>query len=141
MPGDGRLSLLQEPPQSFDLLVLDAFSGDSIPMHLLTDEAMQIYRKHMKPDGVMAFHISNSHLDLEPVVRALAARDGWQAVLVPVKAMDPKEGHLASIWMLLSTNSRFLERPAIARLPSALPAGREPLLWTDDHSSILPILH
>src|SRR5262249_25676796 len=83
--GDGRLSLESEPNQGFDLLVLDGFAGDSIPTHLLTDEAMKTYVRHLKPSGVLAFHISNSHLDLEPVIRALADRYSMIAAFVPPK--------------------------------------------------------
>jgi hypothetical protein len=139
--GDGRLSLEGEPDQRFDLLVLDAFAGDSIPMHLLTEQAMRTYQRHLKPEGVMAFHISNSHLDLEPVVRALAHNYGLNAVLVPPKLLDPRLGKLASVWMLVSANKQFFERPAVAELMRATGSQRNPLLWTDDRSSILPILH
>jgi hypothetical protein len=141
--GDGRLSLQREQNQNLDLLVLDAFAGDSIPVHLLTEEAMRVYQRHLKPDGVMAFHISNSHLDLEPVVRALAGKCGLQAVLVPPSLVDPKDGKLPSVWMLLSANADFFRRPAIQQLLafSSTPPRRQPILWTDDYSSILPILH
>ncbi|SPE61083.1 Integral membrane protein-like protein [Verrucomicrobia bacterium] len=137
--GDGRLSLEREPAQGFDLLVLDAFAGDSIPIHLLTDEAMRIYMRHLKPEGVMAFHISNNHLDLEPVVRGLADKYGLSAVLAPARFQEPRQGKLASVWMLVSSNRTFLDRPAIAGLARAYLG--QPLLWTDDYSSILPILH
>lgn len=139
--GDGRLSLEQEPDQAFDLLVLDAFAGDSVPVHLLTDEAMRSYGRHLKPDGVLAFHISNSHLDLEPVVRALADKHGLTAVVVPPQFQDPAMGKLASIWMLLSAQRDFFTRPAIAKLLQLPSSPRQPILWTDDYSSILPILH
>jgi hypothetical protein len=137
--GDGRLSLARDTNQ-FDLFVLDAFAGDSIPMHLLTEEAMRIYMQHLKPDGVLAFHISNNHLDLEPVVRALAEKSGLTAALVP-RMVDPREGKLASIWMLVSGSRAFFSQPGIAQLSTTLPPGRHPILWTDDYSSILPILH
>ena len=139
--GDGRLSLEREPSQNFDLLVLDAFAGDSIPVHLLTQEAMQVYQRHLKPGGVMAFHVSNSHLDLEPVVRALADRCGLTPILVPPTLVDPKEGKLPSVWMLLSSNAEFLSRQPIQQLLNASVPQRNLLLWTDDYSSILPILH
>jgi hypothetical protein len=138
--GDGRLSLARDTNQ-FDLFVLDAFAGDSIPMHLLTEEAMHIYMQHLKPEGVIAFHISNSHLDLEPVVRALADKCGLTAALVPPGFLDPREGKLASIWMLVSGSRAFFNQPGIAQLSTTLPPGRHPILWTDDYSSILPILH
>jgi hypothetical protein len=139
--GDGRLSLQREPDQHFDLLVLDAFAGDSIPVHLLTDEAMALYLRHIKPEGVIAIHISNSHLELEPVVRALADKHGLIAGLVPPKFVDPREGKLASAWMLLSSNRDFFNRPGMAGVLTSSTSNRAPLLWTDDHSSILPILH
>jgi len=137
--GDGRLSLEREPNQEFDLLILDAFAGDSIPMHLLTEEAMRVYVRQLKPTGVMAFHISNSHLDLEPVVRALAQKGGFSARLIPAQETPTETGKLASVWMLLSANAAFFRQPEIAATPN-LTSGRSPLLWTDDHSSILPIL-
>jgi hypothetical protein len=138
--GDGRLSLEREADQHFDLLLLDAFAGDSVPMHLLTDEAMRIYRRHVKPDGVIVFNISNMHLDLEPVVRALADKYGLRAVLAPPRLVDPREGKLPSVWMVLSAKREFFERPGMAQLKTATGASRPPLLWTDDYSSILPIL-
>lgn len=138
--GDGRLSLELEPAQNFDLLVLDAFAGDSIPTHLLTDEAMKTYRRHLKPSGVIAFHISNGHLNLEPVVRALAEQHGFRSLLVPPQTTDPRSGKLASMWMLLSESDAFFRRPEIASMPK-YNTGRAPILWTDDYSSILPILH
>ena len=140
--GDGRLSLEHEPPQNFDLLVLDAFAGDSIPMHLLTEEAMRSYVRHLKPGGVMAFHISNSHLDLDPVVRALASEHDLTTVSVPASRTDVRTGKLPSIWILLSANEEFLRRPEVLNLMrlSSRSERRPSLLWTDDHSSILPIL-
>ena len=141
--GDGRLSLEREPSQNFDLLLLDAFAGDSVPLHLLTDQAVQIYRRHIKPGGVIAFNISNSHVDLQPVIRALAQKHGLTAVLAPPVMVDPREGKLVSMWMLLSASPEFLNRPEIAALmrPSDFTSARQPILWTDDYSSILPILH
>jgi len=140
--GDARLSLEQEPDQHFNLLVLDAFSGDSIPTHLLTDEAMNTYLRHLGPDGVIAVHISNNHLDLQPVVRALAEHHDLKWLLVPPVPLDPATGKLSSIWMLLSASDAFLSRPVVAGFLSRslqLDDGNR-LLWTDDHSSILPIL-
>ncbi len=139
--GDGRLSLEREPDQQFDLLLLDAFAGDSVPMHLLTEEAMRIYTRHVKPDGVIVFNISNMHLDLEPVVRALAEKQGMTAALAPPPLVDPREGKLPSVWMVLSRKREFFERPnLLTRLSLSGNSPRAPLLWTDDYSSILPIL-
>ncbi len=141
--GDGRLSLEREPSQHFDLLLLDAFAGDSVPLHLLTDQAMQTYLRHLKPGGVIVFNISNSHVDLQPVLRALADRHGLTAVLAPPRYVDPCDGNLASAWMILTANREFLDQPEVAALRRStfFVSSRRPILWTDDYSSILPILH
>ena len=98
--GDARLSLEREPSQQFDVLVIDAFSSDAIPVHLLTSEAMAIYRRHMKPGGVIAFHVTNRYLDLPPVVKGLADAHGLHAVMV----YDNTDDTLTSVsdWVLLS---------------------------------------
>ena len=80
--GDARLNLEREAPQGFDLLAIDAFSSDSIPVHLLTYEALAVYRKHMKPGGIIAFHLTNRFLDLNPVVKQLADAHHLFSVLV-----------------------------------------------------------
>jgi hypothetical protein len=104
---------------------------------------MRIYRRQLKPEGILAFHISNSHLDLQPVIRAVADRHGLRAVLAPPVMVDPREGKLAAMWMMLSANREFLRQPDIAALmlSSDFVSSRPPLLWTDDYSSLLPILH
>jgi spermidine synthase len=98
--GDARLSLEREAPQNFDVLVVDAFSGDSIPVHLITVEAFAEYLRHLKPQGVIVFHVSNRFLDLMPVVKALADAHGLRATWV----RDEAEGALASRsdWVLLA---------------------------------------
>lgn len=126
--GDARLTLAREAPQEFDVLVIDAFSGDSIPAHLLTREAFALYRKHVRPGGVMAFHISNQYADLTPVVRALAAADGVSCTRMQGPA-DPAVAALASTWMLVDTGRAW-----------AGPRPERRFLWTDDASSILPVL-
>jgi len=126
--GDARLTLGREAPQGFDVLVIDAFSGDSIPAHLLTREAFALYRKHLAPGGVMAFHISNQYADLSRVVRALAA-DGGVACTLLSSPPDPAVAALASTWMLADTR-----RPWSGAAPSRR------YLWTDDANSILPVL-
>ena len=79
VPGDARVSLAGQSPQGFDVLVVDAFSGDAIPVHLLTAEALALYRRQMAPGGVIAFHVSNQYLNLAPVLGRLAKADGMQA--------------------------------------------------------------
>ncbi len=93
VPGDARLVLEQEADQQFDLLVLDAFSGDAIPTHLLTSEAMQVYLRHLKDDGVLAFHISNLHFDLRRVTESLASDAKLSAITLETQpTMDLKPG-------------------------------------------------
>ena len=139
--GDARLSLESESPQAFDLLVLDAFSGDAIPVHLLTREAFEIYRRHLKPNGILAAHISNMSLDLEPVLLRQAKEGGWTSVVVDQPRADYEEGVLPSIWVLLSQDPNFANLPPIrdARTPDLQAATRGPA-WTDDFSALFPLL-
>ncbi len=126
--GDARLRLHQEAPRNFDVLAVDAFSGDSIPMHLLTREAMTLYLRHLAPNGTLALHISNQFLNLEPAAAALAADAGRQATTI-TGWPDPANAVLASTWVLIQNR-----RPAV---PPAPPAVR---VWTDDWNSLLPAL-
>ncbi|MCM8611604.1 fused MFS/spermidine synthase [Accumulibacter sp.] len=138
--GDGRLMLESEAPQAFDLLAIDAFSGDSIPAHLLTLEAMQSYLRHMRSDGILAVHITNRYLDLQPVVAAAAAKLGMSVLVVD---LDPADGEVfcrRSLWALLV-------RPERAASLQAASAGARPLqpragftAWTDGFSNLLGIL-
>lgn len=145
--GDARLSLEREPPQQFDLLVLDAFSGDAIPVHLLTREAFAIYLRHLKPEGLLAVHISNHFLNLEPIVRRLADHFGLQAVAVHDDERqwfdDDEEGiaAYATDWVLLSRQAHGLEAPEIkqAAVPLANPDPRIPL-WSDEQTDLFRIL-
>jgi hypothetical protein len=139
--GDGRLSLEREPSQAFDLLVLDAFSGDAIPTHLLTREAFEIYRRHLKPGGMIATHVSNMSLDLRPPVLRLAREGGWTAVVLEQPRADYEEGVLPSIWILQSLSPGFSDSPPIrgARRADAQVAAGAPL-WTDDFSALFPLL-
>jgi hypothetical protein len=152
--GDARLSLERElregRAQGFDVLVLDAFSGDAIPVHLLTAEAFDVYLAHLRrPDGVMAFHISNGFLDLEPVVRALAERAGLASVLVRSRgkeALSSSSGPLPSTplpstWVLVSGDRTVLEAPEIrARAVPESERTARPCLWTDRYSNLFRVL-
>jgi protein-L-isoaspartate O-methyltransferase len=136
--GDGRASLTREAPQNFDVLVIDAFSGDAIPLHLLTVEAMALYRRHLAPGGILAIHVSNQHVDLEPEV-ALLAKAAGMSVRRVTSPPDDKRGEFVSSWMLLTDNGEFFTQPDVAHAssPDENPKAR---LWTDDYSSLLPIL-
>ncbi len=137
VPGDARLVLDREPDQQFDVLVLDAFSGDAIPVHLLTSEAMQIYSRHLNPHGVLAVHISNSYFDLEPVVRALSEESGMQARAETCESNADGGVALASVWMILSRESSVLES---AFGPDKSPQASRTVLWTDDRNNLLNVL-
>src|SRR5262249_20328126 len=110
--GDARLSLEREEPQDFDVLIVDAFSGDSIPVHLLTREAFELYFRHLKPDGVLAVHISNQYLDLQPVATAAAHQFGKEAVIVNHEADDSK-GVYPATWILVGNPRGFLGQTEI----------------------------
>lgn len=138
--GDARTSLASEPPQGFDVLVVDAFSGDAIPLHLLTTQALALYRRHLAPDGIIAFHISNRHVDLEPPIALLAASGGMQARHVYSLANEAR-GEFTSTWMLVTDRAAFFQQPEL--VSHAFDAETLPGIhpWTDDFSSLLPVLH
>ncbi|HEV2208196.1 MAG TPA: fused MFS/spermidine synthase [Verrucomicrobiae bacterium] len=139
--GDARLSLEREPPQNFDLLVLDAFDGDSIPIHLLTQEAFELYQRHLQPNGLIAVHISNASLDLEPVISRLAARLGYTARVIDQPESNEVQGILPSTWVLMSQDPAFAAARAIreAARPAQASAGGD-RLWTDDFSGLFAVL-
>ncbi len=122
--GDARLSMEREQVEPFDVVVLDAFSGDAIPVHLLTREAMDLYTRKLRPGGRLAFHVSNNYLDLAPIVRELAASAGYSSLVV-FDSADEENMVLASEWVLLTRNNR----------PQS-----QVRTWTDDFNSLLPIL-
>lgn len=133
--GDARLQLEQEPPQEYDVLVLDAFSGDGVPVHLLTSEAFDLYRRHLRPNGVIAAHVSNRHLDLRPVLRAQAERLNHQALTV---RCDQGENSIFNLWVLMSNDLTLLSRAEI-RKRRTVDDGRK-VLWTDTRSDLMAIL-
>jgi hypothetical protein len=137
--GDARLSLASEAPQHFNVIVVDAFSGDAIPVHLLTREALALYRRHLQADGVIAFHVSNQYIDLEPVVAAIAANGGLRALSVHSHG-DDQNGLDYADWILVTANESFLNQPEIVNnaFPTPLQAGVR--LWTDNYSSVFPLL-
>jgi hypothetical protein len=128
----------REPDQQFDVLVVDAFSGDSVPIHLLTREAFAQYFRHLKPDGVLAVHITNRFLDLQPVVKAAADHFGKDIRLVDF-AGDRQRQVFRSRWALIGGDPAFFHHPQLADATriNARP-GFQP--WRDDYSSIFAIL-
>jgi hypothetical protein len=146
--GDARLSMEQElnkgDKQNFDLLVLDAFSSDSIPVHLLTKESMGLYREHTHPEGVIAIHVSNKYLDLETVVRRLATEMNMMMVVV-----DSDNGESLGedwiydcTWILLSDNEEFIRQIEGSGYPrTKLSSQEDSPLWTDEYTSIFRIFY
>ncbi|HEX6136175.1 MAG TPA: fused MFS/spermidine synthase [Casimicrobiaceae bacterium] len=136
--GDARLTLAREPNADLDLLVIDAFSSDAIPVHLITSEALALYAKHIRPGGVIAFHVTNRFLDLVPVVGALAAAHGMQAVWI----RDEGENALASRsdWVLVSSNRDLLAKPRIADAATPIKPHPDWRLWTDDFNNLFQVL-
>jgi len=143
--GDGRLSLEREPPQRFDLLAIDAFAGDSIPMHLLTREAMAVYVKHLAPDGVMVFQATNRFVNIAPVVERLASEFGMSAVMV---LDEPENGYStgADYWLsstdqiVVTRNRAILQSPALQSAYDTLPLNPKFRVWTDDFYNLLGVL-
>ncbi|MFN9720145.1 MAG: spermidine synthase [Planctomycetota bacterium] len=137
IPGDARLVLEREQNQHFDVLVLDAFSGDAIPVHLLTTEAMKIYTRHLRSDGILAVHISNSYFDLEPVVRALGQEFSLITRIKRCESGSDNGVALDSVWMLLSRESDKLTK--VLGPDSDEPSTRL-VYWTDDRNNLLNVL-
>jgi predicted O-methyltransferase YrrM len=136
--GDGRLSLERERPQNYDLLVVDAFSGDSIPVHLLSREAMGVYFRHMRPGGLLAVHISNASLDLWPVVSASASARNKTAVLI-VNRENKELAVSEAVWAVVADSAELLGRPPLAQV-AMRPETRRLRVWTDDYSNLFQIL-
>ncbi len=137
--GDARISLAGEAPQHYDVLVVDAFSGDAIPVHLLTAEALDLYRRHLQPSGIIAFHVSNHFLDLAPVVEQQAKHAGLKTALI-ISPDDDERAAYSSDWVLLTADTEFLSRPEISNAQKPIAIPRRLRLWTDDYNSLLPVL-
>jgi hypothetical protein len=139
--GDARLSLEKEPPQNFDLLVLDAFNGDSIPVHLLTKEAFAVYDRHLNTNAIIAIHASNVFLDLEPLLLNLAHELGYQAAVIETRPRHDKWWVWPSTWILLCRNPEMLAAPGIreAVRPPEI-SHKQVRIWTDDFTSLFQVL-
>jgi spermidine synthase len=139
LTGDGRLGLEREPPQSFDLIILDAFSDDAIPVHLLTHEAFQTYFQRLRSGGMLAVHVTNRYLHLGALVEALAADLHKQVVLVH-NSSDPDRHLLMADWAILAEKRETLERLEQPAAPRSTAASRAVRPWTDNYSDLLQIL-
>jgi SAM-dependent methyltransferase len=141
--GDGRLSLEREAPRRYDVLGIDAFSGDSIPMHLVTREAMALYVRHLAPDGVIVFQATNRYIDLLPVVKRLAAELGMEAVNVsdsPDADSGPEYWYSSTDQIIVTRNRKLLEWPRIAEAAEEIEDRADLPAFTDAHHNLLRIL-
>ena len=134
--GDARVSMERERPQNFDVLAVDAFSGDSIPVHLITLEAVDEYLRHMKPDGVIAFHVSNRFLDLKPVLLAIAEKRLLEYAYIQETG---ENGGTTSDWVLMTRNRSFILKPALVE--HTVPVAPRPdwRLWTDSYYNLVQV--
>jgi len=136
--GDARLSMEKEAPQDFDVLAVDAFSGGSVPVHLLTVEAMGIYLRHMRPEGIIAFHVTNRFLNIPPVVEAIAKAHGLHVAHIRDENDNPLLRN--TNWVLVSRDPAILAKPEIQQRATAIRPipGIKP--WTDDFNNLFAIL-
>jgi protein-L-isoaspartate O-methyltransferase len=140
--GDARLSMEREADQQYDVIVLDAFSSDAIPVHLLTLEAFDHYQRHLKPDGAIVVHVSNRYLDLHPVVYRIADKIGYPAVTIDDNDTAYEDaGFYGSDWIIMTRNQVLLQQPLIRDMTKEtveFPA--RIMYWTDERSDLLSIL-
>jgi hypothetical protein len=136
--GDARLSLERENEPPYDVFLADAFSGDAIPVHLLTREAFGLYLRHLKPAGILAVHVSNQYLDLAPVVAQLASAYGLTARWVHSQK-DDEQLYAQADWILMSRDTEFFARPEIASAARTIEPRAGLRLWTDDYNNLLQV--
>jgi hypothetical protein len=141
--GDARLSLQRDQDRRYGMIVLDAFSGDAIPAHLLTKEAFQLYQDRLEEDGLLALHITNDHVDLEPIVAELA----WDQKLVALIQTDTelsleerRRGKAPSTWVVLARQREHFGPLSDSMRWRPLERRPSPILWRDDYTNLLPIL-
>jgi hypothetical protein len=137
--GDARLSLERDSGPLYDAFLADAFSGDAIPVHLLTTEAFDLYVRHLKPSGILAVHVSNQYLDLKPVVAQLASAHGLTARFVHTPK-DDAHLYAQADWILMTRDPGFFARPEIARAAKTIEPRQGLRLWTDDYNNLLQVL-
>ncbi|MDM8524430.1 fused MFS/spermidine synthase [Desulfococcaceae bacterium HSG8] len=143
--GDGRISmereLKEQGSRKFDILAIDAFSGDAIPIHLLTQEAFELYFQHLNSDGVLAVHISNKYVELEPLIYNMAKKFNMGTVLVK-KGKNRSKGIKSSTWVLISDNQEFMQHPRVLAYvdPWPIVVQQKKIIWTDDYSNLVEFL-
>ena len=138
--GDARLSLEAEQPQQFDVFIVDAFSSDSIPVHLLTRESFAVYFRHLKPDGMLMLHITNLYLDLRPVVHELATALGKECRIIRTEPNPTDYRYPGSTWMFVTSNTSIYQRQRIVEVAQTYKPDKQTPIWTDDYSNLYRIL-
>ncbi len=139
--GDARLSLEREPGQQFDLLVMDAFSGDSVPVHLITREAFQMYLRHLKPGGLLAVNVTNAYLDLRPVIERAASHFDKIAICFDFEPDEDDFLCFPSSWVAVADPSIRRTAPDLVKAGEVLRPKPGFRMWTDDFSSLRGILY
>ena len=136
--GDARLSLEKEPPHNFDVLAVDAFSGDSIPVHLITKQAMMVYQRHLAPQGIVAFHVTNRFVRLAPMVQKIAEDLGLYAILIH----DQPQGAAlrTTDWVLVAQDPAVLEQAAFKNAASPIVPIPGLRSWTDDFNNLFDVI-
>ena len=134
--GDARLSLEREAPQNYDVIAVDAFSGDSIPVHLITVEAVAEYLRHLKPEGVIAFHVSNRFLDLKPVLLAIAERHKLEYAYLHESG---ESGGTTSDWVVLTRHKPFILKPSIVEATEPVAPRPDWRIWTDSYNNLMQV--
>jgi spermidine synthase len=138
--GDARLTLEKDPPQKFDLLVMDAFTSDAVPVHLVTREAFELYRKHVTPGSVLVVHVSNHYLNLEPVMARAAKHFSFAATAIDFSERAPAWYLYSSTWILLWPDGEIFMTQRARELGRAIAPRKTVPLWTDDYASLYTIL-
>ncbi|MBT3699371.1 MAG: spermidine synthase, partial [Methylococcales bacterium] len=139
--GDARLSIEKEPDQRLDLLIIDAFSSDAIPTHLLTQEAFDLYFSKIKPNGILAFHITNRHLALKKVLSDHSQTMKIPALIQEFKPQNPPPLVVATDWVVMAKNKQVLEPLRQSNLGhwQKMPLYFGLKSWTDDFTNIIDI--
>ena len=137
--GDARFSLEQEENQQFDVLAMDVFRGDAVPVHMLTREAFQLYLRHLKQDGILLVNISNRHLDLWPLMNALAEEFDLETATITATTGD-SDALTTSRWVLLSRSGKFINSSVVQEAADDMDESRTVRLWTDNYSSLFSLL-
>jgi SAM-dependent methyltransferase len=137
--GDARVSMMRESPQHYDVIAIDAFSGDAIPVHLITSEALELYKRHLAPGGVIAFHVSNRYLRLAAVVRQIAEHAGMSATDIHTED-DDEHAVFGAEWVLVTGDAALTAAFRVSADTDSVSVPRGLRRWTDDYNSLLPIL-